>query len=619
MSGIRFSVLCGLTTVLSAVVPALAQEAEGQAAARAADSAPSVVAPNSGSATAAEAEPEETLDELLRRALATSPSLDVAREERQAASQRVQALRSRLSPTLQVVPGIGNREARDEEIILSQPFDFFGQRRARTGVAQAELRRAEAQSTLSIRTLIVQVKSAVADLFAAQEAESLGEVQVEVATQFRDAAARRAQLGDVPPVQAQRAELELLRAQNELTGARAERQARRAVLNQLTGAPPETPLRVALPPDASATALLRVLPTPPRFPTSGAAGVAGGQAGAAGAGAAEGEAGAAGGQGAAPSTSGALAPDAGVGTGATGGVPSVTLPPAGTAGAPSTSGITGISGITGGTTGQTPLVLGASSQIGSDLVAARSSLAASLGNRPDILSAQATLEARQAQVQVLRASQRPQVEFQVRRNAVFSGGGSTALRAVITVPLGSGPLRGEQSALEAEARAQQAQIALLRSQARAQLEGALIRLQQQRETVERYRRPVTGILPLTIDLLRKTQIGFAAGASTYLEVLEAQRTTRQVQTEYLQALVGAQTQQIALESAVGAELPGSISGALVNPGGAVAPPDVAAPGTVPAGTIPPVDSGPLNPPGVNLPGTLAPAGGTGGTGGGANQ
>jgi cobalt-zinc-cadmium efflux system outer membrane protein len=123
---------------------------------------------------------------------------------------------------------IGNREAADSEVILSQPLDVFGQRRAQTGVAAAELRRAGAESTLVERSLVVQVKNAAADLFAAQEAESLGSVQVGIAKLFRDAAARRAQLGDVPPVQVQRAELELLRVQNELTNAQTERLIRRA-------------------------------------------------------------------------------------------------------------------------------------------------------------------------------------------------------------------------------------------------------------------------------------------------------------------------------------------------------------------------------------------------------
>ena len=39
---------------------------------------------------------------------------------------------------------------------------------------------------------------------------------------------------------------------------------------------------------------------------------------------------------------------------------------------------------------------------------------------------------------------------------------------------------------------------------------------QQQATVERYR---GGIVPQTLDLLRKTQVGFAQGASSYLEVL----------------------------------------------------------------------------------------------------
>jgi outer membrane protein TolC len=80
-----------------------------------------------------------------------------------------------------------------------------------------------------------------------------------------------------------------------------------------------------------------------------------------------------------------------------------------------------------------------------------------------------------------------------------------------------------------------------------QIEQALIRLQQQRAAVEHYR---SGIVPLTLDLLPKTQIGYAQGASTYLEVLDAQRTLRQVQTEYLQALVGTRTSEAALESAL---------------------------------------------------------------------
>ena len=499
-------------------------------------------------------EPEVALDELIRRALTNNPQLPIARENLEAARQRVGAARALGNPILQVVPGFaGSRAARDEEIILSQPLDLFGKRRARAGVFAAEARRAQAQSTLAERSLVVAVKNAAADLFAAQESESLGRVQVEVAQLFRDAAARRSQLGDVPAVQVQRAELELLRVQNELTNAQAERFARRAGLNQLVGQAPETPLRVALPLAVSFTDVLRVRPGTAQSPLGA--------------------------------------------TGATGNIPatpSVDIVPPATSPAPVAP--------------QTPLI-GGSSQVGSDLVGLRSQLLPGTFMRPDIVGAQATLEARRAQVQVLRRERRPDIEIQARRNAV-TGSGSTALRAVVVVPLFDfGSNKGERRALEAEARAQEATINLLRSQAATQVEQALLRLQQQRQTVERYR---TGIVPLTLDLLRKTQIGYAQGASTYLEVLDAQRTLRQVQTEYLQALVGTRTSEAQLEGALGAAPPTNLPGLLTNPEGATAPPGTAAPGTVPGDTVPPNPIQPLNPPSSNLPATNAPVAPQGG-------
>jgi cobalt-zinc-cadmium efflux system outer membrane protein len=470
-------------------------------------------------------EPEITLEELLRLALQNNPQLPIARQNLEAARERVDANRGLDSPVLQVVPRLlGKREAADEEIIISQPLDVFGQKKARRRVFEAEVRRAESESTLAERSLVVSVKNAATELFAAQEAQTLGDVQVEVARLFRNAAARRAQLGDVPPVQVQRAELEVLRVENELEAARAERLARRAALNSFIGQAPETPLRVALPLSSELT-ILRPLDTTQRATSSTRTNGSGLE------------------------------------------IPSSNI-------------------------------VGASSQSGSDLVTQRAELVAGTLARPDIVGAEATLEARRAQIRVLKRGRLPQVELQARRNTVTGSGGSTALRAVLSVPIFDlGSNKRERRALEAEARAQESQIVFLRSQAATQIEQALIRLQQQRATVERYR---NGIVPLTLDLLRKSQIGYASGASTYLEVLEAQRTLRQVQTEYLQALIGTRLSEATLESAYGATLPATL---IVNPSGAAAPPNVAEPGTVPENTIPSVESPPLNPPLSDLPAT----------------
>jgi hypothetical protein len=249
----------------------------------------------------------------------------------------------------------------------------------------------------------------------------------------------------------------------------------------------------------------------------------------------------------------------------------------------------------------------ASSQVGSEAVSTsifsqRGSLLAGLINRPDIVGAQATLEARRAAVTAIGKQRLPQVELQARRSSVF-GSGDIALRAVITAPIFDfGSIKNEKRAAQSEVAAQEAQIALLKTQAASQVEQALVRLDQQRATVERYR---VGIVPQTLDLLRKTQIGFAAGASTYLEVLEAQRTLRAVQTEYLQALVGVRTSEAGLESALGATPPESLLGGITNPQGGSTPEGVAAPGTIPGDVFPTVEQPPLNPPSSDLPSTNA--------------
>ena len=493
-------------------------------------------------------EPAVALDDLITRALANNPQPQIAAANYEAARARAQSARASLGPVLQIVPGIGgNTNSRNEEIILSQPIDLFGQRRANRAVFDAQVRRAEAERDLATRSLIVSVKNAAADLFAAQEAESLGQTQLDIAGQFRDAAARRAELGDVPPVQVQRAQLELDRAAIELDGARAARLSRRALLNQLIGQKPETPLRVALPD-------IGVQPSG-GLPKAafGASAVGLSNPGLASAGATTNV----------PSVS----PDAN---------PPVN-PPAPVLGA----------------LPQTPIV-GASSQVGSDLVASRASLLPGALQRPDVLAAQSSAESARAQVEAIARQRRPLLELQARRGGVFDSS-PVSLRAVLTVPLFDlGANRNQQRAAEFEAQAQEKTVELLRSQVAAQVESALVTLQRNRALVTRYRE---SLVPQTLDLLRKTQIGYAQGASTYLEVLEAQRATRQIQTEYLQALVGVRGGEAALESALGSTYTGTL-GTLANPDNLNAPPDVAAPGTVPQGTFPPNTVAPLNPAGA---------------------
>ena len=413
------------------------------------------------------------LDELIARALQLNPQTQIAAAQTEAARARANSARAPIGPTLQLVPAIGgNDDSREESILLSQPIDLFGQRRANRAVADAQLRGVLSQRDVSTRALIIAVKNAAAQLFAAQEAQSLGETQLDIARQFRDAAARRAQLGEVPAVQAQRAQLELDRAAIELDAARAQSAIRRVKLNQLIGAPPQAPLVVALP-EISAIV--------------GIAGIAS----------------------------------------ASNSAPSAATNP----------------------NLATPIVPD-SAQVGADLLATRAALLPGALQRPDVLSAQSVVDVARAQANAIAAQLRPQLEIQARRGGVFRDA-QTSLRAVLTIPLFDlGDNKNQQRAAQFEAQSAEKQLESLRSQVAAQLESALISLGQSRTLVARYR---DSIVPQTLDLLRKTQIGYAAGASTYLEVLEAQRATKQVQTEYLQALAGVRTGEADLESALGTE------------------------------------------------------------------
>jgi cobalt-zinc-cadmium efflux system outer membrane protein len=381
-------------------------------------------------------EPELGWDELTELALRRNPRMTLARETAVAARESAAAWRGLPNPTLQIVPGFsGTAAAKDEELLLSQPLDLFGQRRAERRAAEARSRTALAGRTLAERQLIVTVKTAATTLYAAQEAETLAGEQREIAARVLKAARRRSELGEVPAVQAQRAEVELARTDNELSAASGARLEKMAVLNLLIGRAPETTLKVKAP----------LEPT--------------------------------------------------------------------------------------------------------EDVRERGRYLLALESRPDIEMARAELDARRASAEAVGRRRWPEVELQVRRDTVTRGGGSTALRAAVTLPvLDLGSLSHSKKAAAAETRAQEARIAGLRAEAAAQLEIAQLKLNQRRSAAERYRNV---LVPQTMDLLRKTQIGFEQGASSYLEVLEAQRTARQVQGEYLQATMGLRLEELALEAAVG--------------------------------------------------------------------
>lgn len=395
---------------------------------------------------------EITITELVQRTMENNPQIAANHQFEKAASEQLKSLQAFPNPTLDLVPRLaGNKEASDSEILLSQPLDLFGKRHAEAAVQEAELQAMTHKSTFTRTWLANATKIAAVELYAAQESKRLSQEQVNIVQDFLNSANRRAELGDAPRVEAERAEIELLRAQNDVSNAQNKRLAKLEEVNELIGGGLEMDLHVAS--------------------------------------------------------------------------PMINLD-------------------------FVPLEI--------TLELRKRLLSTALQKRADLQEQQVKLQAQKAQIDVIKREKLPDVALQLRRSSLFGGEvKSYALRATINMPIFDfGSIQHRRRAAESTVKAQAANVRSTQNQVSRQVNQTLLQLVQQRQNLQQFH---TEIVPRTQDLLRKTQIGYEQGASTYLDLLEAQRTAKQVQLEYLEALAGTLRAEANLENAIGAPLPQELS------------------------------------------------------------
>jgi cobalt-zinc-cadmium efflux system outer membrane protein len=290
----------------------------------------------------------------------------------------------------------------------------------RTHVANAHRSGVQAEAAATQRDLVFEVKTAYVELLLAREVVALNEALGQTARQFRDAAQRQFDLGNVPRIQVERADIELARAEQELLRAQSDASVREAELNTWLGRDAATPIALADP--------LKFLAVEVNEPE--------------------------------------LWPRA-------------------------------------------------------------------LAQRPEVRAAEAEWQARKSQVALTAAERRPDLLVEGRRNE-FGSNSQNALRLSLTFPLlDRGAIRLEVKAAQADVREQEALLVQVQNQVRLEVRTALAHVQQARALTERYEQD---IVPHTERLVQTIQRGFDAGASTMLDVLDAQRTLRSVQTEYRQAI-----------------------------------------------------------------------------------
>lgn len=389
----------------------------------------------SAAVTAASDVPGLSLQEAIDAALRQNPNLLASKLEADAARANERSARAPANPEILVTPGIAGEAGSEEELSITQPLELNGQRTARTRVARAERQAAEAGSRSAERDLVRSVKQTYWDVVLCEHLVELSGGNLQLAQALHEAARRQLDAGSAPGAQLIKADVELSRARQELSGAESELMQRKAALNTLLGRPADTPFAAA---DALTLSLVAL--------------------------------------------------DA---AGAT----------------------------------------------------------VSAEERPELAEARWLLDARRAETKVVSARRRPDVAIQARQEK-FGGEGGVAVS--INIPIVDwGSVRADRERAEAAADAQAQRVEAVRNAMLLDADSALRDVERSRRLIEEYDRGVLGQAEQLCDMAQK---GYKAGATGYLEVLEAQRTFRAVRAEYWTALADYRKALAQLEWAAGIDL-----------------------------------------------------------------
>jgi len=387
-------------------------------------------------AAAAQAPPYFTVDDAVAQAIKNNPRLSAAARDVVAARSGVRSASAIANPEIVFSPAISVGGS-DEELIVRQPLEINGTRAARTGVANAQLRRTQAQAVVELRNLVAETKTAYYELARARELRSLSADLLKTTEEFDQRIHRLVEEGRRPGIETAQTTIEVARARQQLIQADGQITGAEALLNTLMGRPVEQPV-------------------------------------------------------------GALA----------------------------------------------PLVyssLGVSEQ---DLIGA------ALVNRAEIALEEAGAETFRQEARLSRAEGLPDLAPQFRAGTLTRGVSDTGFGIGITLPLDFGSRKHRVRQSEQSARAQSDRASAQRNLVRQEVVQAVSRIRAADGVLVSYPQ---GVIDQARRLLEASRIGLQEGQPniTVLNVLEAQRTYRTVQTEYTNALVAHAEARAELERAVG--------------------------------------------------------------------
>jgi len=169
-------------------------------------------------------------------------------------------------------------------------------------------------------------------------------------------------------------------------------------------------------------------------------------------------------------------------------------------------------------------------------------------NRPELRSAEFNLKALQAAVGLQRTQNYPIVYVGTDLNQVGHG----SFEFGLAMPLFDfGSIRGSVEKAQHDVEAQRAQNTQTFQSVTLDVQRAYSELLRSQRTVEAFQ---DGILPRTKSLLDRVEKGFTLGASTILDLIDAQETYRSVRNDYNNALGDHRRALDQLEHAIGAPI-----------------------------------------------------------------
>ena len=174
-------------------------------------------------------------------------------------------------------------------------------------------------------------------------------------------------------------------------------------------------------------------------------------------------------------------------------------------------------------------------------------VAASLDNRPEIALARAQRASASRRIAAARVERLPDIILQARKESFDGGEGGIAVMVVLPV-LDWGSIRARKREAESEVRSRQKEIEAVRNTVVLQVEQAVRAVETSSNVIREYQ---DGIIEKSEELATMARKGYEKGATSYLEVLEAQRTVRNTRRDYISALAGYAKAVAQLEWATG--------------------------------------------------------------------